>query len=297
MGFKDELLAFSHAKITFDQPMKKITALGVGGNAKYLAVVDSLYSLNFLVQTAKRFKIPFKVFGNGTNLLVSDKGYDGLIIKTGGLCDVFFKRDQVRAMAGANLDAVIKFATEHRLSGLEPLAGIPATVGGAVVMNAGAFGRSISDCITTVETLKQGKIKVYDKNQCAFGYRKSRFLGKKEVVVSATFNFSKREREKIIADVKRYSSVRKSIQPIGKSCGSVFKNPIGQSAGLLIDKAGLKGLKIGGAQISMRHGNFILTDNTATACDVYQLIRTVKEKINELFGVTLSEEVEYVGEF
>ena len=297
MGFKEELLGFSHAKVTFDQPMKKITALGVGGKAKYFATANSLYALKLLVETCGRYKMPYKVIGNGTNLLVSDKGYNGLIIKLFGLSDVFFKRDQVRAMAGANLESVIKFATDHRLSGLESLSGIPATVGGAVVMNAGAFGQSISDCITTVETLNQGKIKVYDKNDCKFGYRKSRFLGKKEIVVSATFSFKEREREKILADVKRFSSVRKNIQPAGRSCGSVFKNPTGQTAGQLIDKAGLKGLKIGGAKISIQHGNFIITDGTATATDVYKLIGTVKEKIIQLFGVTLQEEVEYLGEF
>ena len=144
MGFKEELRGFSHAKVTFDQPMKKITALGVGGTAKYFATVNSLYALRLLVETCGRYKTPYKVIGNGTNLLVSDKGYSGLIIKLCGLDDVFFKREQVRAMAGANLDAVIKFATDHRLSGLEPLSGIPATVGGAVVMNAGAFGQSRS---------------------------------------------------------------------------------------------------------------------------------------------------------
>ena len=297
MGFKDELTEFTHAKIRFEEPMKKHTALGVGGKAKYFAEVDSLYGLNLLTALAQRYRVKYKIIGNGTNVLVSDKGYDGVIICLKKLSDVFFKRDEVRAMAGANLDKLIKFAVDHRLTGLEALSGIPATVGGAVVMNAGAFGHNISDRITTVETLHNGKIKIYDKDDCKFGYRKSRFLGKKETVVSASFKLDQGDREEINVRIKNYRELRKNVQPSGKSCGSVFKNPPKLSAGALVDKAGLKGYSVGGAKISERHGNFILTDSRATATDVYALINYIKEEINKIFGVRLTEEVEYVGEF
>ena len=297
MGFKDELTEFTHAKIRFEEPMKKHTALGVGGKAKYFAEVDSLYGLNLLTALAQRYRVKYKIIGNGTNVLVSDKGYDGVIICLKKLSDVFFKRDEVRAMAGANLDKLIKFAVDHRLTGLEALSGIPATVGGAVVMNAGAFGHNISDRITTVETLHNGKIKIYDKDDCKFSYRKSRFLGKKETVVSASFKLDQSDREEINARIKNYRELRKNVQPSGKSCGSVFKNPPKLSAGALVDKAGLKGYAVGGAKISERHGNFILTCSRATATDVYALINYIKEEINKIFGVRLAEEVEYVGEF
>lgn len=297
MGFKDELISFPHAKIKFGEQMKKHTALGVGGEAKFFAEVSSLYGLNTISQLATEFKVPFKVIGFGTNLLVSDKGYNGLIIDVSKINDVFFKRDTVRAMAGASVEKLIKFTLLNRLSGVESLAGIPATVGGAVVMNAGAFGRNISDCIYTVETLKDGKLKIYSKDECKFGYRTSRFFGKKEIVVSASFKFEKKDKESLANSVKTYTEIRKSIQPAGRSCGSVFKNPEGNSAGLLIDRANLKGLSVGGAKVSTKHGNFILTNNRATAMDVYNLIKTVKMKIKDEFDVDLVEEVEFVGEF
>lgn len=288
---------FTHAKVFYDEPMKKHTAYGVGGNARYFAEVDSLYSLNELVLFAKSHKLPYKILGNGTNVLVSDGGYNGLILCTTRLDDVFFVRDEIHAMAGASLNKVIKFARAHRLSGLEALSGIPATIGGAVVMNAGAFGHNISDKITTLETLCNGKIKKYDKSECGFTYRGSRFLGKKEVVVSVNFRLKESDREIITAGIKSFSELRCSIQPTGRSCGSVFKNPKPETAGRLIDKAGLKGLTIGGATISERHGNFIITNSKACATDVYELIQYIKKKINDEFGIELKEEVEFVGEF
>ncbi|MBQ8426983.1 MAG: UDP-N-acetylmuramate dehydrogenase [Clostridia bacterium] len=287
----------THAKVLYDEPMKKHTSYGVGGNASCFVEADSLYTLSEVVSFAKDNKIPFKVLGNGTNVLVSDRGYKGIIICLTKLNDVFFVRDEIRAMAGVNLSKLIKFAKDHRLSGLEALSGIPATVGGAVVMNAGAFGHNISDKITSVETLHNGKIKKYYREECNFCYRGSRFFGKKEVIVSANFKLKESNREFILSGIKSFSELRTSIQPSGKSCGSVFKNPRPETAGRLIDKAGLKGYSIGGASISNRHGNFITTAGKATASDVYELITYVKKKIKDEFGIELKEEVEFVGEF
>lgn len=297
MGFKEELINFPHAQVSFEQPMKKHTALCVGGNALYYARVDNLFALKLLVELAKSYKVPFKVIGNGTNLLVSDSGYNGLIINLSGLNDVFFKRDNVRAMAGASIEKLIKFALSHRLAGLEALSGIPATVGGAVVMNAGAFGHNISDLIVSVETLSQGKLKIYDKDQCKFAYRTSRFVSGRDIIVSATFDLKEDSRETILAAVKNFSELRKKSQPIGRSCGSVFKNPKKASAGELIDLAGLKGYRIGGACVSNVHANFIITETGATASDVYALINYLKDKIKRQFNVELVNEVELVGEF
>lgn len=284
-------------KIYKDEPMRKHVALGVGGNADYYVETESLYSLNALVNLTKEKRIKYKVIGNGTNLLVSDKGYKGLVICTKRLNDVFFKRNDVRAMAGASLEKLIKFNAEHKLSGFEALTGIPASIGGAVAMNAGAFGRTVSDFIVEVETLINGKIKKYSKEECEFTYRGSKFLNKKEIIVSATFSFQSGERETITKMEKAYADIRKNKQPSGKSCGSVFKNPKGISAGELIEKANLKGVCFGGAKVSEKHANFILTSSTATADDVYNLILYIKEKIQKEFGVTLTEEVEYLGEF
>ena len=297
MGFKNQLENFTHAKIYFDEPMNKRTALGVGGKALYFAEVDSLYGLNLLVSLAKEHRVKVKILGNGTNVLVSEKGFDGLIISIKRLSDVFFKREEVRAMAGATLDKLVRFARDNGLSGLEALSGIPATVGGAVVMNAGAFGHNISDRITTVETLENGKIKVYDKSDCKFGYRTSRFFGKKEIIISACFSLLPEEKQIILAREKSYKEVRNAIQPMGKSCGSVFKNPKPYTAGELIDRAGLKGFTIGCVTVSNKHGNFITTKPRATANDVYVLIQIIKDKIKSEFNVLLEEEVEFVGDF
>ncbi len=297
MGLKTALSQFTHAKIFYDQPMKKHTGFRVGGVAKYYAEVDSLYGLNQLIVLAKKYKVPYKVLGNGTNVLVSDKGYNGIIVNVKKLNDVFFKRDQVRAMAGAQLDKLVKFAFDHRLSGIECLVGIPATVGGAIVMNAGAFGHNIAEKVVCVETLENGKIKFYDKEDCKFGYRTSRFQKKGEVIISATFSFEDGDREQMQSQMKSYLEIRKSLQPCGNSCGSVFKNPKPVAAGALIDRAGLKGFSIGCAKVSERHGNFIITNGKGSAEDVFRLINSVKYKVKEKFNVELVEEVEFLGEF
>lgn len=287
----------THAKLFFDEPMKKHTSFGVGGNARCYVETESLYTLNEIVCYAKERKIPYKILGNGTNVLISENGYNGIIICTKRMSDVFFVRDEIRSMAGASLSKLIKFAKDHRLSGLEALSGIPATVGGAVIMNAGAFGHNISEHITTIETLYNGKIKKYYKDECGFGYRHSRFFGKKEVIVSANFLLKPSNKEIISSRIESFAKLRASIQPNGKSCGSVFKNPKPETAGRLIDKAGLKGYYIGGAIVSNVHGNFINTTANATAQDVYLLINYIKEKIKSKFGIELKEEVEFVGEF
>ncbi len=297
MCFKNALFENTNAKIKLSEPMKKHTGYGVGGCARYYAEVDTLYSLNLLINLAKQYNVKYKVIGNGTNILVSDLGFDGLIIETKKLNDVFFKRENVKAMAGASLEKLIKFNLEHNLGGLEALSGIPATVGGAIVMNAGAFGHNISDYILTVDTLSNGKVKTYDKNECKFLYRSSRFIHKKETVISATFNFPNVEKEVVLSGIKSFMEIRRKIQPQGRSCGSVFTNPKPLSAGALIEKAGLKGYVLGGARVSEKHANFILTSQKARAKDVYLLIQEIKQKVKDAFGVELIEEVECVGEF
>ncbi len=297
MDFKEEIEQFCAVKCQYGYSTKKLTSLGVGGETAFYAEPDTLYSLNFLLQTAKKHKIPHKIVGNGTNLLVSDNGFSGIIISTKKLNDVFFVRDKVRAMTGANLSKVISFALDHDLAGLEYLSGIPASVGGAITMNAGAFGKSISECVVQIETLSNGKIRKYDKNQCAFGYRTSRFKKSSETIVSATFSFSKSNKESVKMQIEKINLMRKAHHPEGRSCGSVFLNPKPNSAGALIERANLKGVSIGGAKVSEKHGNFIITNQTATANDVRRLILHIKDKIFSVFGITLEEEVEYVGEF
>ncbi len=288
---------FTDAEILLDEPMKAHTSFGVGGKADYFATVKSLFGLNQLITECKKKKIKYKIIGNGTNLLVSDAGYRGCIISTVKLNGVFYKLDKVKAMCGAPLSKLINFATENSLCGLESLSGIPATLGGAVAMNAGAFGVKISDYITTVETVKDGKFYRYDKNECQFSYRQSRFLGKNEAIVSATFDLYSCDRKSIKSNVKRVLDIRSKLQPSGKSCGSTFKNLKGVSAGQIIEGAGLKGLSVGGASVSDKHANFIINNGSATADDIFQLVNKIKIKVKELYGVSLVEEMEYIGEF
>lgn len=297
MGIIDELKEITHVDARYDEQMKKHTGYGVGGKAKIFVRVDSLYTLNLVLTLIKKHKEKFRVIGNGSNILFSDNDYDGVIISLLPLNEVFFKRDKVKAMAGAKLEKLINFTYENNLTGLEALSGIPATIGGAVCMNAGAFGKNISDHIETVETLVDGKIKVYDKNECDFSYRRSRFLHKNQAIVSATFSFMEGDKLEIKERIKTYLDLRKNLLPTGKSCGSVFKNPKNVSAGRLIDLALLKGYSIGGAKISEKHGNFIITESGAKAQDVYALIKDVKSKIKDKYNIELNEEIEYIGEF
>lgn len=297
MSLTDELANICDLRCVFDQPMKKITSLGVGGVARYYVSPKSLYSLNLAVSAAKRCKIPYKVIGNGTNLLVSDKGFDGLIVSTVMLKDVFLKKDGLFAMCGAPIAHVASVARDNCFSGLEPLSGIPATVGGAVYQNASAFGVSVSDLIDEIDVISCGKIKKRVNSQCAFGYRKSVFKRNSETVISATFRLKKASKAEIKERSDYFFAKRRITQPTGKSCGSVFLNPRGRYAGKLIEESGLKGFAIGGAAVSEKHANFITTNSSATAEDVYKLILHIKNRVKDVFGVTLKEEVEYVGEF
>ncbi len=297
MDFIEELKNYSYAEILENEPMKKHNSFGVGGNCRYYARVDSLYSLRILIDIAKRRKKKFKVVGNGSNLLFSDSGYDGIVVSLENLQDIFFTKNQVKVMAGATLNQLLDFCVKNKLSGVENLVGIPATLGGAVVMNAGAFGHNISDYLTTIQTLKNGKMVLYDKKDCKFGYRTSRFLNKNEVVVCANFNFVFKETEELLTTIKNNLEKRKLLQPIGRTFGSVFRNPPGQYAGSLIEKCGLKGFTIGGASISTKHANFIINTKNATAKDVRLIIDFAKQKVKEKFNILLTEEVEYVGEF
>lgn len=297
MGFKEDLSTFTHAKIHIGELMKKHTAFGVGGSADYYLEPESLYALCEALSLCKRYKVPYKLIGNGTNVLVSDKGYRGLIINVKKINSIFVNKNSVRVMAGATLFSLIKIASEKGLSGLEWASGIPATVGGAVVMNAGAFGHSISERVSVVETLFDGKIRKYDNSECKFAYRTSKFLGKKEIVVSATFILDSADKNEIKERINAYRELRVAVQPNGRSCGSVFKNPKGYTAGKLIESAGLKGSTIGGAKVSNKHANFILAEGKTCARDIAELIDYVKRRVYTKYNVLLKEEIEYVGEF
>ncbi len=297
MGLENRIKDIYDLNCVFNQPMKKKTSLGVGGNAKFFASPKSLFALSSVVTAARACKVKYKIIGYGTNLLVSDKGFDGIIITTADLSDVFLKQDKVFASCGTSLKKLADFAAQNSLSGFERLAGIPATVGGAICQNAGAFGVSMADVVSEVQTVCCGKIKNRSAENCAFGYRKSVFKGRKEIIVSATFALNRGDFQTIKERSEYYLDKRKTLQPQGRSCGSVFLNGEDYKAGKLIEEAGLKGYSVGGASVSLKHANFISVNSVATAKDVYELIARVKNTIKEKFGVQLKEEVEFIGEF
>lgn len=297
MDLKSRLLEISDLTLSENEPLKKHCGYGVGGSADFFIEVGSFVALNFLIKILNENKINFKIIGNGTNVLFSDKGFNGVIISTSKLNDVFFKRDEIYATCGVQLEKLINFTINHALTGLENLAGIPATLGGAITMNAGAFGSVISDYLTSVDVLENGKIVKYTKEKCGFAYRSSMFLGGEQIVLAGTFKLNPSDRCKIFNAYKLYGMMRKNIQPQGKSCGSVFKNGKKFSAGKLIEDAGLKGTSVGGAFVSEKHANFIIAKNGATAQDVFNLINLIKRKVYDTFGVLLCQEIELVGDF
>ena len=297
MGFIDELNQATDLPLSFYQSMKKHTAYGVGGKAKFYTEAKSVHSLNTAFLLCKKHKIPCKIIGNGTNILFSDKGYDGLVISTKGIDEIYIKGNQVRATCGVSLKRLIDYTYSNSLSGVEMLTGIPASIGGAIFMNAGAFKHDISECVIEVESVANGKLVKRYKESCGFGYRKSIFNGNDEIIISASFEFKELDPKVILEKINSVKAVRRTIQPTGRSLGCVFKNPKQYSAGQLIDGLGLKGYRIGGAKISELHGNFIVTDSSASATDVFELVNLIKEKVNKAYNIRLEEEIELVGEF
>ncbi|MBO4251602.1 MAG: UDP-N-acetylmuramate dehydrogenase [Clostridia bacterium] len=269
------------------------TSFGIGGKAKYFVAPESVYSVTQCIGVARNFGIDYKIIGNGTNILVSDKGYDGLVICTKNLNSVFLDSGEVISLCGTPLIKFVGFASGCGRTGAEGLCGIPATVGGAICQNAGAFGYTISDYLYEVTSIKDGKTVKRKKSACGFGYRTSVFKNSDEFIVSAKFRFKKRKK----TEKNYFYERRKAVQPSGRTCGSVFTNPPSDYAGRLIECAGLKGVKIGGAQVSEKHANFIVAEENAAAHDVYLLINEIKRTVYEKFGVRLKEEVEYLGEF
>ena len=296
MGLDFELEKIFGAKVFTNEPMRKHTSFKLGGNAKYFIKADYLVTVKRVVELLSRYNVPFKFIGNGSNLLVSDSGFDGAIINP---CfnNISVENNLVVATSAVNLTTFSKFCEYHGFSGLEELSGIPGTVGGAIAMNASAFGVSISDYLEEVTILRDEKINIYHKEDCNFSYRDSLFKGSKFFIVNGKFSFKHKNIKEIQDKSKYILNLRKEIHPIGNSCGSVFRNTKKYSAGELIERSNLKGCKIGGAIVSDKHANFILTSSDCSSSDVYELIKYIKKTVYNKFDILLMEEVEYLGEF
>lgn len=263
------------------------TTFGIGGSAKR---IDIATSRDALVDLAGRGV----VLGRGSNILASDSGYDGNVVIN--RYEKFFRDGcTVYAGSGTRLSALCSFAAELGLSGMEWAVGIPGTVGGAVRMNAGAFLGAVSDVIMYAEVLRGGKLVTIPKSDLGFGYRSSG-LTDSDVVIGAAFALTPDTPAACVKRGEKYNILRKSSQPSGKSAGSIFKNPIGASVGKILDEAGLKGLRRGGAVISPKHANIIVNTGNASAHDVCALIRVMRDVLISS-GVDAQEEIIYLGDF
>ncbi len=282
------------------EPMKNHTTFKIGGSADWFLVPQNKEQLTEIIAVIKEVKMPFFVLGNGSNLLVGDKGIRGVVICLGKQMDnIEISENECRTESGALLSKVANAVQRQGLSGLEFASGIPGSIGGAVFMNAGAYEHEMKEIIKTVEYMdKNGEIFTISNEDCDFGYRTSLFSKNDYIVLGCTLILKVDNPCEIRKRMDDYTSRRTSKQPLEKpSAGSVFKRPVGHFAGALIEQSGLKGYQIGGAQVSQKHAGFIINTGNATAKDVLDLIEHIKKVVFENFGVMLEPEVKMIGEF
>ncbi len=287
--------------LSLNEPMCKHTTFKIGGPADVLVEPESTLQIAELIRLCKENAVPYFIMGNGSNILVSDKGIRGVVIKIANnlsYCSV--DGNIITAECGIKLSRLANFALNNSLTGLEFASGIPGTLGGAVFMNAGAYGGEMKDVIKSVTYLDTIDGTIYDitADMCDFGYRKSVFSNKYSVILKAIMELEVGDPQEIKATMSNLATKRNEKQPVDKpSAGSTFKRPAGYFAGTMIEECGLKGYKIGGAEVSVKHAGFIINSGDATAKDVLELIEYVRNTVMQRFGVELEPEVRLVGEF
>lgn len=287
-------------RIKKDEPMKKHVTFRVGGNADYFVTVKNADEIAAVINLCKEEKVPYFIMGNGSNLLVGDKGIRGVVIQIAkDMNEIEVDGETITAMAGALLSKIAGAALNAGLTGLEFASGIPGTLGGAVVMNAGAYGGEMKDVLDMVRVLTpEGEILELGKDALKLGYRTSVVAEKNYIVLDARIVLKKGDKEKIREYMEDLKGRRTSKQPLEyPSAGSTFKRPEGYFAGKLIDDAGLRGFSLGGAQVSEKHCGFVINKDNATALEIIKLIEEVQKRVKENSGVALETEVKKVGEF
>ncbi|TES92699.1 MAG: UDP-N-acetylmuramate dehydrogenase [Candidatus Cloacimonadota bacterium] len=278
-----------------DEMLNEYTSIRIGGPADILVIPDNVEDFKWLIGFVRKREVRYFIMGNGTNLIFSDKGFRGVVIKTNRCFnEMKIFDDRIFAMSGIDLLKLILKSVENGLSSLEPLIGIPGTVGGAIWMNAGAFGKEVKDCIEKVYFIdRYGEEKEAEMN---FSYRKSPF-NRGDIITGALFTFEKKDRLEIMKEMEEVKRRREENQPLGfASAGSVFKNPANGYAGEIIDRLGMKRMSIGDAEVSAKHGNFIINRRDATCHDVKRLIEKIRDRVKKEEGVELELEVEFVKE-
>lgn len=285
----------------YDEPMAKHTSFKIGGPADVFIKVDNIEELKEILDLSKKNQIPLTIIGNGSNLLVTDKGIRGITAKL-NLKDIEIKNENnkqiIKVEAGVPVGLLAQKLLKEEITGFEELSGIPGTIGGAVIMNAGAHRKELKDILKKVTAMDyNGNIHEFTNEECLFSYRNSRFQKEKYIILQATLELEKGNSTEIKEKMDEYMQFRKEKQPIEyPNAGSTFKRGEDFVTAKLIDEAGLKGYKVGGAQVSEKHAGFIVNVDNATAKDVIELTDYIKEKIEEKFGKKINLEIQIIGE-
>jgi UDP-N-acetylmuramate dehydrogenase len=280
-------------RVAEDERLAPYTTLRIGGPCPYMIFPKDEEALARAAAFLRERRAPWRVLGGGTNLLVHDEGIKDVVLNVRELEETLCAKDtRPEAGAGWQMSKLARALAEKSFAGFEFAVGIPGSLGGAVCMNAGAFGRETKDVVESVYTLgREGSLHWLERGECEFGYRTSRFRRSGEVVLRARFSLERGERGAVLATMREYQENRNRTQPVASQCaGCIFQNPPGDSAGRIIDALGLKGMRVGGASVSALHANYIVSDG-ATAQDVLSLVDTIKRTAQEKQGVALQEEI------
>lgn len=286
--------------LLINEPMSRHTTFRTGGPACLFLRPENQDQLKKVMDFVRRLGTDYFVLGNGSNLLVSDEGYDGVVVSLSKFNKVELKgTNQIYVEAGAMNSSIASFARDNALTGFEFAAGIPGTIGGAMIMNAGAYGGEMAQVVTEVTVLSpEGEIMVLDNNTMEFGYRTSAIKNKGFIVLSVLLTLKRGKEEEITAQMKELAEKRRDKQPLEyPSAGSTFKRPEGYFAGKLIEDAGLRGFSVGDAQVSEKHCGFVVNKGNATSSEIYDLIKHVQKTVYDKFNVKLEPEVILLGKF
>ncbi len=296
--YKELIQIVGESHVVKNKPLKDHTYTKLGGNADYFVTPTTPLQVQRVVQYAKRENIPFTLLGNGSNLIIKDGGIRGIVMYLGKLTKMTVEGTTIRAEAGALIADVSQLALKHSLTGFEFACGIPGSIGGALYMNAGAYGGEVKDILVSATIVdEEGNLREMLAEDLELSYRMSKIQTENYIVLDATFELEEGDYESIKALMDDLTYRRESKQPLEyPSCGSVFKRPPGYYAGKLIQDSGLQGYTIGGAQVSLKHAGFIVNINNATATEYISLIEYVQRIVKEKFGVELEREVRIIGE-
>jgi len=285
--------------VKYDEPLKNHTSLRIGGPADVFCSPNNIEDLKKVVSISREYNIPFRVIGNGTNLLILDSGIRGLVINLNkGFKKIEFSDKIIKVGAGVSLVYLSKIVSNKELSGLEFVCNVPGFLGGAIINNASFKGNCMADVVQSVTFLtRENKIGKTFKSNLNFNYRECNLKGKPVVILEATLLLKKGNKEEIESKIKQNIEIRKTKQPLNKfSAGSIFKNPPGYYAGELAEKVGAKGLSRGKAQVSSKHANFIINKGGASAEDILYLIEEIEKRVKKNIGIKLEREIEILGE-